>query len=69
MSLKDGAEQIFKVVDLEDGEPDFFACVALQVQVGNGYLLHSRNAADRDLDDVLGSALSGGYFRPVEGKR
>lgn len=53
----------------EIGEPVFRASVALGVEVGNCYHFLSRKAVDRDLDDVYGIALNGGYFRSAGSKR
>lgn len=65
MSLKNGVGRIFDVVDLEDGESDFFACLALPDQVGNGYLLAARFVVDSSLDNVLGISFSAGYLGSV----
>lgn len=56
-------------MDLEDGEPDINACVALWVRVENGYLLRSRIVVGRSIDDVFGLAFNGGQVDSVESKR
>lgn len=69
MSLENSAERTFDVVDLEDGEPDFLACLNLRVEVANGYLFPSCIAADIGLRDVFGIALDGAHLRSLRGKR
>lgn len=68
MSLRKVAKRIFIVVDLECNQPGFLACIALPVEVLNGFSLPSRVVFDTNLDDVLGIALNGGCLRSVGNK-
>lgn len=65
MSLRSGAERVLDIDNLEEGEPDFLACVALRVKVANSYLLPSRIAVNTDLDDGFLMALNGCYCGSV----
>lgn len=58
MSLRNGAEPIFDVIGLDDGESDFLACLTLWVEVSSGYVFPSRVVVDRDLHDVFSIALN-----------
>lgn len=60
-----GAEQVFDVVGLEDGDSDFLACVIPHVEVANGYLLPSRIVINRNLNDALGITFNGGHLGSV----
>lgn len=64
-SLKNGAELISDVIDLEEGEADFLACVALRVKVRNDYLLPSRIIFERDLYNGFGITFNCGYLGSV----
>lgn len=66
MSVRGGARQIFSVIDLEDGKPDFLPFVALWVEVEIGYLPHSRFVVYSDLKRVFGIALKGSRRGSVE---
>lgn len=66
MSVRNVAELISANINLKDGEPDFLVCVALQVEVANGYLFPSHIVVRRDLDDVFDTALDGGHLGGVE---
>lgn len=66
MSVRNGAERVFDFVDVEDGEADFLACLAVQVRVADSYVLLSRVVVDRNLNDVFRIALSGGHFKNAE---
>lgn len=63
MSLRNGTERIFDVIDLEAGEPHFLAFVALSVRVVNGYLLPSRIVVGRSRIDGFGISLDGDHLR------
>lgn len=65
MSLGNSMEQTFDVVDLEDGERYFPACVALRAEVANEYRLPRRTVVDKDLEDVFGNDLSRSHLRTV----
>lgn len=66
MSLRNSAKRIINVFDLEEGEPDYLACVAVQVKVGKGYLLPSRTAVDRDPNDVFSDSLKSATSEMLE---
>lgn len=69
MSLTKDAQRIFDDFYLEHGELDLFACVALRVEVQNGYLLPSSFVVDREPDDAFDIAFNCGHLGNVGAKR
>lgn len=57
MRFRNIAENFFDVADLNDGERDYLAYVALGVLVANGYSSSCRIVVDRDLETFFGIAL------------
>lgn len=69
ITLRNGAERVFDVTDLENGKPDSLGCVPLRIKVAGSWLLSSRIVVDKNLYDVFIINLIDGHLRTVGAKR